>query len=472
MKIGDRFGGPWLIFDDTNFVLSASEREGSSGKYPFIPFLSSLVDARLLINMPIQDDKFTWDSHCSGRNHVKLALDKGLSNVELLNLFLRAAFCSTQTCWMRDDRSRLVVAHAWKSVVHPWASVRVFKKLGATRVSLLNWRRSQMEVLFLAPSNEEIRITLFAMDNHKAPEPYGMKKGKEGFFAIKIDLMKANDRLSWRFIDHVLSCYGIPQKFHNWVSQCFTTTTLNICLNAGQVGTIKPSCDLCQGDPLSPYLFIWAVEVLSRLLKEALGKSIIKGIKLSRGDPIISRIYFTDDLILVGKANLNEAKGYWQCLERFCDWSGQRVNKLKISIFFSKNTSNGMKRGIKEVLGIDTPEGNIKYLGLPLFKSRQKNADFSFILENLTSKLQWWKAKTLSKAGRATLIKSVGLSLPLHAMQTTKLSNRLATRVDGLVRAFWWGFEKGNHGLHLQAWDKLCLPKFPWGALGSGKPDK
>uniref|UniRef100_A0A803PQ85 Reverse transcriptase zinc-binding domain-containing protein n=1 Tax=Cannabis sativa TaxID=3483 RepID=A0A803PQ85_CANSA len=57
------------------------------------------------------------------------------------------------------------------------------------------------------------------------------------------------------------------------------------------------------------------------------------------------------------------------------------------------------------------------------------------------------KAKTLSKAGRATLIKSVGLSLPLYAMQTTKLSNRLAAKIDGLVRDFWWGSEKGNQSL-------------------------
>uniref|UniRef100_A0A803PH86 Reverse transcriptase domain-containing protein n=1 Tax=Cannabis sativa TaxID=3483 RepID=A0A803PH86_CANSA len=267
---------------------------------------------------------------------------------------------------------------------------------------------------------------------------FNRKKGREGLFAIKIDLMKAYDRMSWGFIDHVLACFGVPQEFRAW------------------------------GDPLSPYLFIWAAEILSRILENAQYEGIIQGIRLSRGGPIMSHIFFADDLILVGRANVEEAKGVWGCLDQFCSWSGQKVNTMKSSIFFSKNTLNVVKQRIRELLGLRSPEGNVNYLGLPLFRSRQKDADFNFILDKLTSKLHGWKAKSLSKAGRATLIKSVGLSLPLYAMQTTKLSNKLAAKIDGLVRDFWWGSEKGNHSLHLKAWDKLCLPK-SLGGLGFRK---
>ncbi|KAM6566062.1 hypothetical protein CsatA_025190 [Cannabis sativa] len=63
------------------------------------------------------------------------------------------------------------------------------------------------------------------------------------------------------------------------------------------------------------------------------------------------------------------------------------------------------------------------------------------------------------------------MGLSLYAIQTTKLSNRIVTKIDGLVRNFWWDFEKGNHGLHLKAWDKLCPPK-SLGGLGFQKTRK
>ncbi|XP_060968417.1 uncharacterized protein LOC133035975 [Cannabis sativa] len=167
MKIRDKFGGPWLILGDTNFVLSASEREGSFGRDQFIPVISNLVDSRGLINMPIHGDKMTLDNHRLCTNHVKYVLDKGLVNGAWINLFLRAIICSYQTSnsdhrplclftggldanfkrsfkfeegWTRDARSKLVVVHAWNSVAHPWPPARVFKKIEATR-SLLEGTR-------------------------------------------------------------------------------------------------------------------------------------------------------------------------------------------------------------------------------------------------------------------------------------------------------------------------------------------
>uniref|UniRef100_A0A803NGV7 RNase H type-1 domain-containing protein n=1 Tax=Cannabis sativa TaxID=3483 RepID=A0A803NGV7_CANSA len=89
-----------------------------------------------------------------------------------------------------------------------------------------------------------------------------------------------------------------------------------------------------------------------------------------------------------------------------------------------------MNRGIMQELGLNMATTNINYLGLSLFRSKHKDADFNFILENLISKLHDWKLKSLSKAGRATLIRSIGLAMPVYTMQTTKLSKNIDSKID------------------------------------------
>ncbi|KAM6577103.1 hypothetical protein CsatB_028940 [Cannabis sativa] len=205
--------------------------------------------------------------------------------------------------------------------------------------------------LVVVPNYEEIRQTLFSMGSLKAPGPDGN------------DFCEAVE-------DFFISGYmhrGINATNVILILKCITTTSLNILLNGSKVSSLIPECGLRQGDPLSPYLFIWAADILSRILEKAMGIGTIKGIKLSRDGPSLSHRFFADDLILVGRATIDEAKGFWRCLEKFCSWSGQCVNKLKTSIFFNNNTSEGMKRGIMQELGLNLATTNINYLGLPLF---------------------------------------------------------------------------------------------------------
>jgi hypothetical protein len=49
--------------------------------------------------------------------------------------------------------------------------------------------------------------------------------------ALKIDLMKAYDSVSWRFILHCLSCFGAPKKYVTWVRACISSPSFSIALN-------------------------------------------------------------------------------------------------------------------------------------------------------------------------------------------------------------------------------------------------
>lgn len=91
--------------------------------------------------------------------------------------------------------------------------------------------------------------------------------------------------------------------------------------------------------------------------------------------------------------------------------SGQRIIMSKSDLCCSPNTSKEDQEALAsdfQVNLVDTPS---KYLGVNFKLRGGRVADFQFLAEKLISKLQGWKAKLLSQAGRTTLLSSVMQSL-------------------------------------------------------------
>ena len=133
------------------------------------------------------------------------------------------------------------------------------------------------------------------------------KKGTQGWMGLKIDLQKAYDRLSWRFMDAVLKAFGFHPRWIHWIMTCCTTARMTLILNGSPFNSFSPKRGLRQGDPISPYLFILCMEVLSRLINRKAEEGLIKGFRLSRHSPAINHLFFADDVFLLGKCSINEA---------------------------------------------------------------------------------------------------------------------------------------------------------------------
>lgn len=112
------------------------------------------------------------------------------------------------------------------------------------------------------------------------------KKGSTSLASIKIDMSKAYDRVYWDSLLRVLRTYGFLVSSH-WVHQCISTILYRVLINGQTSEQIKPNCGIRQGDPLSPYLFLFCMDILSRMLQ--LGSDIGQffGNSSNKGEPVL-----------------------------------------------------------------------------------------------------------------------------------------------------------------------------------------
>ncbi|KAA3462361.1 reverse transcriptase [Gossypium australe] len=132
--------------------------------------------------------------------------------------------------------------------------------------------------------------------------------GKKGYMAVKLDMSKAYDRVEWGFVMQVMRKMGFSVTWIELIMKCITSVSYSVIINGNRGRPFQSSRGLRQGDPLSPFLFLFCSEGLSALMRLAKQNDVVKGAKASRHGPEISHLLFAGDCILFGEATESGAR--------------------------------------------------------------------------------------------------------------------------------------------------------------------
>ena len=129
----------------------------------------------------------------------------------------------------------------------------------------------------------------------------------------------------------VLERLGFGQRWHDIISLIWSTTSSCILLN-GELGQpIKHRRGLRQCDPLSPMLFILAMDPLQRVLDIAMAQGLLQ---LIGTDPIKLRTsLYEDDAALFLRPSKQDMTNLQQILQCFGEATGLFTNMQKLEMY-------------------------------------------------------------------------------------------------------------------------------------------
>ncbi|GJR59889.1 uncharacterized protein Tco_1502051 [Tanacetum coccineum] len=231
--------------------------------------------------------------------------------------------------------------------------------------------------------------------------------------SFKVDIQKAYDTVDWGFLRSILIGFGFHPTMIEWIMVCVSTTSYSVCINGNLHGWFNGKRGLRQGDPLSPYLFTLVMEVLTLLLQRRV--SLAEDFRFHHHceKQRIINLCFADDLFLFARGHLDSVSVIMDTLEEFMNVSGLVPSIPKSTTFFC-NVPIALKSSILNLVPFAEGTLPVRYLGVPLISSRLLYHDCKVLVEKLESRVNDWRNKFLSLAGRMQLVRSVLSSMHIY----------------------------------------------------------
>jgi hypothetical protein len=171
----------------------------------------------------------------------------------------------------------------------------------------------------------------------------------------------------------------------------------------------------------------------------------IDGVRVCRNAPSVLHLLFSDDSLILMKADMTNATSLQQVLNTYYANSGQVVSVAKSSIYYSLNTNVLIRAEICQELHIDTEALSDKYLGLPAIVGADISDCFLHFVERIIQRINGWKEKQLSIGGKEILLKAVAQAIPVYAMSVFQIPKGVCKKMMDAISQFWWGDDENSN---------------------------
>lgn len=165
--------------------------------------------------------------------------------------------------------------------------------------------------------------------------------------------------VSWDFLLRCLDRLGFNPRVVERFKTCLSTVSFKVRINKTLTTTIQPNRGLRQGDPPAPYLYLICGEAFNRyLIYLGESKKILQPKIIQKKDRIGLFQYADDQLIflMVKETSATQLNIAMYLFERE---AGQKVNKDKSTIMFSKGTNPSLAIKSRDSLNIHSTVDHI-----------------------------------------------------------------------------------------------------------------
>ncbi|XP_026429782.1 uncharacterized protein LOC113326232 [Papaver somniferum] len=282
-------------------------------------------------------------------------------------------------------------------------------------------------------------------------------RSKDPGIVCKIDLEKAFDRVNWRYLEFVLVQMGFGRKWCNWLRFSYSSASFSVLINGSSFGYFTSSRGVRQGCPISPLLFIIAMEGFSRFMDRASSQGLFSGFSVSSSSIVVNHLHYADDTIFFLDNKREELHNLFSVLQCFEFIAGLKINNLKTRLI-AVGAVHNLPMWAEE-LGCSVDVLPFMYLGMPLGAKCGSIRIWDPIIEKFDARLSVWRRISLSKGGKLALLKCILSSLPTYYFSLFKAPVSVIKLLEKKMRNFLWEFKEGAKLSHLVNWDIVCAKK-------------